>query len=136
MAVTPNSIVTTQTVNTAQAVCTAAKTTYGDATNAVLLFTAGANGSLVKRISALARATVSATQLQLYKSADGITLQLVDVALMPAYTMAATTAQSKATFPDYTATDPLRLEAGERLYVGIGVALAGGVVFSAEGEDF
>jgi len=135
MAVSQNKVVTSQGLNTGQAVCVAAKTTYSDATNAVLLFTAGANGSVVYAVRALPRATVTATQLQLYRSPDaGVTLQLIDLALMAAYTMAQTTSTPKNDF-GYTETAPLRLKPTERLYAGIGVALAGGIVFDAMGED-
>jgi hypothetical protein len=135
MPVTPNSIVTPQAVQSATAICTAAKTTYNDATNAVLLVTAGANGAVVYGIRALPRATVTATQLQLYRSSDGgTTLILINSALMAAYTMAQTTAVPATDF-GYSETNPLRLKATERLYVAIGVALAGGIVFDAQYED-
>ena len=127
----------TQSVKTAQAVCTAAKTTYNDATNAVLLWTAGADGSLIKKLSAAPRATVTATQLQLYISKDsGTTLHLIDSELMAAYTMAQTTAVPETAFGNISESTPLRLGPTERLYVAAGVALAGGIVFAAEGEDF
>lgn len=135
MPVAQNKVVTAQGLNTGQAVCTAAKSTYNDAANAVLLYTAGANGSVVYSVRALPRATVTATQLQLYRSSDaGVTLLLFDLALMAAYTMAQTTSTPKNDF-GYTETAPLRLEAGERIYAAIGVALAGGIVFDAMGED-
>jgi hypothetical protein len=137
MPVSQNKVVTSQGLNTGQAVCTAAKTTYNDAANSVLLFTAGANGAIVYSIKAIPRATVTATQLQLYKSSDaGVTLSLFDLALMAAYTMAQITAPVPAkTDFGYAEATPLRLEPGERIYCGIGVALAGGIVFDAMGED-
>lgn len=126
----------TQTKKTGQAILTAAKTTYNDATNAVLLFTAGADGSLVRRITAIPRATVTATQLQLFRSPDnGTTLYLVGSVLMAAYTMAQTTAAPVTDF-GFDFTKPIGLAAGERLYAAAGVALAGGIVVTAEGEDF
>lgn len=135
MAVTGNSVVTTQGINTSQAICTAAKTTYNDATNAVLLFTAGANGAVVYSVKAVPRATVTATQCQIFRSPDsGTTLYFENAATMPAYTMAATTSPTVTDF-GYSETVVLRLEANERLYAGAGVALAGGIVFSAQGED-
>ena len=126
----------TQTVKTAQAVCTAACTTYGDTANKVLLLTAGADGALVKKLIATPRATVTATQLQLYVSKDaGVTMQFVGSVLMAAYTMAATTAAPSTAF-DAAPSAPYRLAAGDRFYVAIGAALAGGIVFHAEYEDF
>ena len=119
----------------AVAACTAAKTTYADATNAVLLLTAGTNGSLVSKLSATPRATVTATQLILLVSTDaGSTFHLLATQLMAAYTMAATTQAASVDF-GYSDTAPLRLGPNERLYVGIGVALAGGIDFFASAQD-
>lgn len=135
MAVTATPVFT-QSQRVALAVCTAAKTTLSDTVNAVLLVTAGADGSLVTTLTAIPRATVTATQLQLYVSGDGgTTLSLVQTALMPAYTLAQTTANNMTDFgfSDYA---PLRLGPNDRLYVAIGVALAGGISFRAAVQDF
>ncbi|SFB92328.1 hypothetical protein SAMN05428997_1034 [Bosea sp. CRIB-10] len=127
----------TQAAKLSSCICTAAKTTYNDAANAVLLFTAGADGARVSRVWAIPRATVTATQLQLYVSYDaGVTLHLIETALMAAYTMAQTTQAPATDFVRATAANPLRLPANARLYAAIGVALAGGIVFSADAEDF
>lgn len=135
MAVTPNSIVTAQAVKTANAVCTAAKTTYADSTGAVKILTAGANGSVLYGLKAVPRATVTATQLQLYRSPDnGTTMYLINSAVMLAYTMAQTTAPP-VTDVGYSETAPLRIAAGDTLWVGAGVALAGGIAFDAQYED-
>jgi hypothetical protein len=132
---TSNSIVTPQGLRTADAVCTAAKTTYNDSTNAVKLLTPGASGSLLYSLRAIPRATVTATQLQLFRSPDnGTTMYLLTTALMAAYTMAQTT-QALPTSFEYTETTPLRVAAGDTLWVGIGVALASGIVFDAACED-
>lgn len=136
MPVAPNSIVTTQGLRTAQAVCTAAKTTYSDITNAVLLVTAGENGSLVKRLRAVPRATVTATNCMVLRNPAATSdYHLVDCALMAAHTVAVTTAIPETDF-GYTADNLLRLGPGEKLYVGAAVALAGGIVFDCELEDF
>lgn len=134
MAVTANSIVTPQSIKTANAICTAAKTTYNDATNAVLLLAAQTNGAILYRLTATPRATVTATQLQLYRSPDaGTTLYLIDSALMAAYTMAQTTEAVTTDF-GYSETVPLRMSSTDALYVAAGVALAGGIVFNGEFE--
>ena len=141
MAVT-NTAVFPQTPTTAVAVCTAACTTYSDATNKVLLYTAGANGGEICHLSAIPRATVTATQLQLYLSKDsGTTMSLVSTSLMAAYTMAQTTVCSGTQIlhgdgSTITEANPLRLAAADRLYVAIGVALSGGMEFIAEGRDY
>lgn len=127
-------IVTPQAIKSANAVCTAAKTTLDDATNAVLLLTGEATkGSILYKLTAMARATVTATKCQLYRK-DGGNFYLVGSALMAAYTMAQTTVQTPADF-GFTESNPLRIPAGQELYVAIGVALAGGVVFDAQYED-
>ena len=72
MAVTANSIITPQAPKAAANVATTANSTYTSApTNTVVIFTAGANGARVTRISAIARATVTATELQLFRDTDG-----------------------------------------------------------------
>lgn len=121
-------------------VCTAAKTTYNDATNAVLLSTAGANGSEYAHVAAIPRATVAATQLQLY-GFDGANYFLLATALMPAYTMAQTTQCASTSLVHVDGTpisenNPLRLQSGWKLYAAIGVALAGGIVFNAQRKDY
>lgn len=134
MAVTGNSIVTAQSIKTANALCTLAKTTLNDATNAVLLLAAQTNGSILYGLKATPRATVTATQLQLYRSPDaGTTLYLIDSALMAAYTVANTTEIVTTDF-GYSETVPLRLSSSDALYVGAAVALAGGIVFDAQFE--
>jgi hypothetical protein len=67
---------------------------------------------------------------------SGTTQRLIDSELMTAYTMATTTAVPETSFASYSEGSPLRLEAGDRLYVGSQVALAGGIVFRAEFTNF
>lgn len=140
MAVTPNSIVTPQSVQANTVVCTAANSDYDDvpANAGSALITAGANGARVTRIVAIPRGTVTATQLQLYRDVDGTgtTKHLFDSALMSAYTMAQTTAISAETDFGYSDANPLILAPGEKVYPAIGVALAAGVVFVAEWADY
>lgn len=136
MAVTQNKIIYPQSQKFASAVATAAKTTYNDTTNAVLLLTAGADGSVVTSLTAIPRATATATQLQLYVSPDsGTTLYLLSTALLAAYTMAQTTLDPIVDF-GFTQQEPLRLAATNRLYIAAGVALAGGIVFNAQYQDY
>ena len=124
---------------TASAVATAASAELAtDApTNTVLLCTAGADGALLTRLSAIPRATVTASSLLLWISLDGgTTKRLVDSALMTPHTVAATTAIPVTPFTRYSESAPERLQAGASLYVGSAVALAGGIVFTAEYTDF
>jgi len=125
-----------QAQRTATAVATAAKSTYADAANAVLLLTAGPDGALVTRLQAMPRGTVTATQLQVYVSRDGgTTLDLVESRLLGAYTMAATSAIPMVDF-GFVDEAPLRLGPSDRLYVALGVEQAPGVVFFAAYADF
>lgn len=139
MAVTANSIITPQTPKAATVVATAANSDYDDvpANAAGALITAGANGARVTKLYAIPRATVTATQLQLYRDGDGsgAAKRLFDSALMAAYTMAQTTEAPTTDF-GYSDDNPLILAAGEKVYPAIGVALAGGVVFVAEWADY
>ena len=136
MAVTGNNVITPQTPKSGVAVCTTANTTYSDTpANSVKLVTAGANGARVTKITAVARATVTATELQLYVSYDaGTTKKLINSKLMAAYTVAQTTANVPTDF-GYTEDLPLQLEANAELYVAIGVTNTG-IVFHAEWGDY
>lgn len=137
MAVTPNSIITPQTIKTGTALVTAANTTYTTTpTNTVKLITAGANGSRVTKIAGTPLQTVTATQLQLFRSKNGgTTKQFFKSKLLPAYTMSATT---EATSVDFGFSDavPLLLEAGEEIYAASGAGFTPGVLFDAEWGDY
>jgi hypothetical protein len=127
-----------QTPKTASAVATAASADLhlDTPTNTVLLCTVGADGGLLTRLSAIPRATVTASSLLLWVSLDGgTTKRLVDSALMAAHTVAETTAVPVTPFTRYSESAPERLQAGASLYVGSAVALAGGIVFTAEYTD-
>lgn len=122
---------------------TAAKTTYSDIANAVLLDTAGGtlgNMTAYTHLAALPLATVTATQLMLL-AFDGTNAWLVATAVMAAQTVAVTTAISPTVLAHLdgspiSESNPLYLPNGIKLYVGIGVALAAGIVFNAQAEDF
>lgn len=126
-----------QTQKILTAVLTLASVITTDAaTNTQLIATAGAEGALVTKVSLMPRATITATAAYLFVSKDnGTTLRLIDSVLIPAYTMAVTTATPVTPF-SMSQDVPLRLEAGDKLYVSIGVALAGGVVAKAEWTDY
>lgn len=129
-----------QTPKTLAAVVTAALGGIGTGTvtGSVLVATAGSDGALVTKLTAIPRATVTATSLVLFlvKSAAPTVYQLIDSELMGAYTLAATTAIPETGFGNITESSPLRLEAGDKLYVGSQVALAAGIVVKAEWMDY
>lgn len=111
-------------------------------TNSVLLLTAGIDGAILTALSAIPRATVTATALWLWTSPDsGTTRNLIASALMPAHTLATTTELIRVVFKHadgsaISETAPLRLAANERIYAGIGVTLSAGIMFNARFTDF
>lgn len=127
-----------QTPKTAVAVATgAASVSNGSPTNTVLLVTAGADGSILTKLTAMPTSNVALSSLLLYLSKDaGTTKILIDSALMAANTLVANTAVPVTTFSSYSETTPMRLEASDRLYVGSQVALSSGIIFKAEYTDF
>lgn len=115
---------------------TAVGSLTGDSpTNTHALVTAGAEGAIVTSITAIPRATVTATALYLFISKDGTTKRLLKSVLMAAHTVAATTEIPVADF-GYSETEPLRLEAGDQLFVGVGVTASSGIVFTAQSTDY
>lgn len=131
-----NSLVTPQKPIAYTCVVTGANTSYTDSpSNSVELVPAQTKGCRLTKITALARATNTATELQLFVSSDsGTTKRFIDSALLAAYTVAQTTRQVKGSF-NLSETDPLILAAGESLWAAIGVANTG-VVFRAEGGAY
>ena len=121
------------------AVVTAALTGIGTSTvvGAQLLATGGDNGSLLVKLTAIPRATITAASLVLFvvKAGAPTVYQLIDSELMAGYTLAATTAIPETVFANVTWATPLVLGAGDMLYVGSQVALAAGIVFYAEQAD-
>lgn len=106
-------------------------------TGTVSLLTAGPEGCVVTRITAIPRATVTASSLVLFvKKSDEAALRLIDSELMAAHTVAATTAIPETVFGNISDSTPLRLDAGDELRVGSQVALASGIVFSAQWMDY
>lgn len=106
-------------------------------TNTVELLTAGSDGALVTRLLAIPRGTVTASGLLLFLQKSGGSIKrLIDSELMPAYTDATTTAIPETAFGNVSDSTPLRLEAGDKLFVGSQVALAAGIVFAAQWMDY
>lgn len=136
MAVTANSVVTPQIPISGTAVCTTANNNYTDTpTSAAVLIATQTNGARLTKITAVTRATVSATELQLFTSPDGgTTKRFVKAKLMAAYTVSQTTEQAVVDFA-YSDTNPFILAAGESLYAAIGVNQTG-IVFRAEGGAY
>jgi len=135
MTVTPNSIVTPQTPKSAcSTAALTANTTYNPPTITYGLVTAGASGARLTKLQAIPAATVTATQLQVFRSTDaGITRSFAAAALAPAYTMAQTTSPAVTDF-GFSDDNPMILKAGEVVYIGVGVS--GTWSFIAEWADY
>lgn len=135
MPVTPNSIITPQSIRTSTCALAAANSTFTDApTNSALLYTAGANGSRITRIGVIPRATATASVVQLYRSTDGgTTKRLFDSIYVPGVTVGASS-QFGPSYFTYSESYPLLLAANEQLHVAQGVA--NNVVVFAEGADY
>jgi hypothetical protein len=135
MAVTANSVITPQGVQTAQATCTAAKTTYTDNTNAVLLLTAGANGGVLYGMTARAKGTTGGGgRVDVFSSLNGTTLAFINGANFATYTQS-TTAVPPLTDLGYTETAPRRLAPLEQIWVGTSIATTNGIVVDAQYEN-
>lgn len=106
-------------------------------TNTALLMTAGAEGAILTRLSAMPRATVGPASLLLFTSSDaGVTMRLKDSETMASQTVSTTAGIAETVFFNYSETTPLRLGANVSLHVGSQVALAAGIVFSGEVTGF
>src|ERR1700744_2299368 len=121
MAGTGNNIITPQTPKSAHvSQSLTAKTTYTTTpTNPVLLVTSGANGARLTKLRAIPTATVTATQLQEFRSLDTGTTKTFSNAALGAsagYAMAGATLPPIADF-GYSDDNPKILSAGEQLYV-------------------
>jgi hypothetical protein len=126
-----------QSGKTAQAVVTTAVTGLDGTSpaNTVELLEAGEDGALLTRLTAIPRATVTASSLLLWIEKDGSTDKyLKDSVLMAPHTVETTTAIPVTTFSRYTEDTPLRLEAGDKLYVG--TAVTGNIAFNGNYTDF
>lgn len=115
-----------------------ASITTNTPTNTVLLLTAGPDGEMITKVSAIAKATTTVGCLHLFvrKTGDAANIRrlLPYSALMAAYTYATTTENKPTTFADITESNPLRLEAGDELYAG--ETVANNVEFTAQYATF
>jgi hypothetical protein len=134
MAVTENSIITPQTPFSRVAVAVTAEVAFQAPTAVVdlLLAADNVNGARITRLHAIPRAAIgTANNMQLYER-SGSTYTLIDSVLMATVTPAASTANPKTDF-GYSDDNPLVVKAGIGLAVAIGLSVANGVAFKAEG---
>ena len=100
------------------------------------LLNGGTDGLRITSITSQPRATVAATLLQTFASADnGTTRRLIRVKLMAAATLA-TGNDFPLTDWGFTETEPLLVAPGERIYMGQAVTLAAGIVHDARGGAY
>jgi len=132
MPVSPNSIITPQQPRAnAVALSTTANTNYTAPTNTVLVATAGVNGARVTKLRVIPTGTVTATQIQLFRSSDsGTTKRFLNSLLVPAYTMASTSAAPQTDFL-FSDANPMILAPNEQVFLAPGVS---GVAINAECE--
>ena len=135
MSTTPNSAIRSQTGRRVSAVLTAAKISFADNSNAVKLCDVGSNGlSWLIKLSAAARATVSAFNLMLFWSPDnGATMYYITK--FPC--LAVTTAPGAENDFGITQTAGVRElgPASSSFWVASDTALTAGIVVNAEIED-
>ena len=137
MSITANSIVTPQTPFSRTAVATTAEVAFNGPTAVVdlLLAADNVNGARLTKLVAIPRAAIgTANNLQLYER-NGATYTLVDSALMATVTPGASVANAKTDF-GYTDDSPLLVRPGYGLAVAIGLSVANGITFKAEGGLF
>lgn len=125
-----------QNIKNFQVKTTAAKTTEEDVTNAVLAYTAPAAApAVVTKLVAAPQATVTACRLKAYvaKAATPTVLRQVRNRLMPATTVNETTEQAQIDL-GYTDQFPLKLQAGDLLYLAGGTANT--ITWHGEAEEY
>lgn len=124
-----------QTPKSFGAVLTAAGAASGS--DAVELYTAGAEGALVTRLSITPVGTVTATGVVLYvlRSGDSVRVPRFS-ATVGAYTLAATAKLPVQILSEVSESAPLRLGAGDKLYAATLVANAAGIAVAGEAQEF
>lgn len=105
--------------------------------NTVLLVTAGSDGALLTSVAVVPRATCTAHVAALFLSKDsGTTKKVLSTVAVAAQTLSTTTAITGYSFTIASESEPFRLEAGDRLYVGITVTQSNGINFIARAVDY
>ena len=129
-----------QTPQTAVAVTTAATSSEQTTSpgNVVELLTAGSDGCLVTSLTFLPRSgSIAASNILLWLSSDnGSTKYLIDSAVAAGQSVYTYQATARGSFESISEANPLRLAAGDKLYVGNKVQHNNGLVFFAEYMDF
>ncbi|UWG96773.1 hypothetical protein LPY66_18130 [Dehalobacter sp. DCM] len=120
---------------------TATKNHDGTAAGAVLLFTAGANGSIVNEIKATPLGTNVASALRIFINNGSANTTAANNALysdaaLPAITIAENTGQSSVQVLKPDDNKPITLPAGYKLYACVGTTMAIGWHVAVVGGDY
>jgi hypothetical protein len=127
------------TVLTADA--TASKNHDGTAAGAVLLFTAGANGSRIDEIKALPLGTSVVSALRIFINNGSVNTTAANNSLyadvsLPAITISEVAGQSEVVARQPNDNRPLVLPPNYKLYATIGTTVAAGWEVTVQGGDF
>lgn len=130
-------ISTDKTTGRSQAITAAIGSSYdGTHANMVLVHTADTNGSYVDRIRCIAAGTNVATVARLFANNGSTNGTASNNCPIDQIALPATTATNTAATPTILIPLGIRLKAGERLYIGLGTAVAAGWAFVAESGQY
>lgn len=120
---------------------TASKNHDGTTTNAVCIFTAGANGSRIDEIKALPLGTNVATALRIFVNNGSANTTAANNSIYTDVTMQSSTisevaGQTETVIRQPNDNRPLVLPAGYKLYAVVGTTVAAGIQVTVQGGDF
>lgn len=128
---------TNGTTGRSQAITAAIGSSYdGTHANMVLVHTAGANGSRVEQLRFVASGSNVASVARVFTNNGSTNGTAANNAPLDQITLLATTATNTAATPTVILPLNIRLAAGERLYVGLGTAVAAGWTCVAEAGQY
>ncbi len=114
-----------------QGVTAAAADYTGVSANYVLIHTAGSNGSYIRSIVCKAKGTNVVTVARVFINNGSTQTTATNNAFFAEISLPATTASATASTPEIEFPLEIALKAGQKLYVGLGTAVAAGWVFVA-----
>lgn len=128
--------VTTQNNGEFNVVLTTANTAKDGTGTVALLFTAGPNGSRLKKIIAKPIGTNVQTVLRLFLNNGSTPTSASNNMFFYDITLLASTASETAAQPGFDIPIELDIQAGYRVYAAIGTTVAAGLAVSAHGGDY
>jgi hypothetical protein len=119
------------------ALITAAAADYtGVSANNTLVFTAGANGSYLRRLRLKAGGTNVAAVMRVYVNNGAVNTTATNNSFIGEISLPATTASAVAATVDIDCPLEFAIPAGWRIYIGLGAAVAAGWVGTVIGGDY